>query len=468
MPTPRLLRAASLLCAALLAGSCAKPAADAASGPVPDGVREREIPPVRPCTVERREMVQVLETTSKLESEREVQILAELPGRAVEILVEEGDRVKKGDVLARLDPRDEDLALHDAEVALQEAAENQKLAEYNLQDARDRLAKARIEAEQARRDLERDEELFAGSDLARPLSEQQLEARRLQKDQAEHAVEQARIDLDRKTLGVDQAKTARARAQVTLERARLTRSKKDIVAPFDGVISRRNIRIGDTVGASQAAFVLTDTEHLRAVFSRPQEELRLFAGLRRSDAEAGGTPGGLAITATTEAYPGRIFEGYVERISPTIDPTSSQFRVTARLVEPEGVEHVLLPGMLVRMRIITDRHENALVVPKRALRREGERRYVLVLESDGDTDRVRRVEVEEGFQDEESVELLPREAGALDEGTRLVLVGSRDLVDGDPVRVDVLDPDAGEAAIRIDSRGAVETGADDGADSSGR
>ncbi|HED65623.1 MAG TPA: efflux RND transporter periplasmic adaptor subunit [Planctomycetes bacterium] len=436
--TPRFFRPASglVLFLAAIGPSCAKPAADA-SETIPDGIREREVPPVRPCTVERREMVRVLETTSRLESDSEVQIFSELPGRAVEILVEEGDRVKKGDVLARLDHRDEDLAVADAEVALEEARENAAQTELKIAEARDSLAQRETEALQAERDWKRDEELFSSSDLARPLSQQALEARRLQKEQAEHAVEQARIALERSMLEKEQSATAVSRAQVALDRARLTRRKKDIVAPFDGVISLRNIRIGDSVGTAQAAFVLTDTDHLRALFSRPQEELRLFSDLRPSDGGEG-EDGGLAIQATTEAYPDRSFEGYVERISPTIDATSGQFRVVARLREAEGTDRVLLPGMLVRMKIITARHPDALVIPKRALRREGERRFVLELVDGPDGTIVRRVPVEEGFQDEEYVEVIPVEEGALDAGTRLVLIGSRDLVDGDPVRVDEL------------------------------
>jgi membrane fusion protein (multidrug efflux system) len=255
------------------------------------------------------------------------------------------------------------------------------------------------------------------------------------------------------------AKTAASRQEVALERARLALSYTEITAPFAGVVAERQIRVGDTVGSAEPAYVLTDTDNLRAVFYRPQEELDLFR-TRESD----GTTR-LTLTATAEAYPGETFEGTIERVSPTIDAESGQFRVTARMTPGEGRAR-LLPGMLVRLLIVTDRHADALVVPKRALRREGERRYLLVADRTSGAERtLRRVEVTESFSDEEYVEV--ESEGELGPGTEVVVVGSPDLSPGDPVVADdggalvapeVALPDAGEPA-------ANDTGAD--ADESG-
>jgi membrane-bound ClpP family serine protease len=95
--------------------------------------------------------------------------------------------------------------------------------------------------------------------------------------------------------------------------------------------------------------------------------------------------------------------------------------------------------MLVRLRIVTDRHPEALVVPKRALEREGERRFVLVADPVTETPgqaTVRRVEVAEGFAESESIEIRAREGHRLAAGDRVVVVGGRDLTEGDTVSVD--------------------------------
>ncbi len=386
-------------------------------------------------------MRNILEVTSRLESEREIMLHPELSGTAIEILVEEGDAVGAGQVLARMDRRDEALALRDATVGLQEANDSQTMAGLAVEEAIQQVANLERAAEQAARDYGRDLKLSEGREVESPLSVQALEAKKLDSENAQHAKAQAEIDLRRKRLDLEGSKTRIARAQVAKERAELTLSKKDLRAPFDGVISSRKIREGDSIGPATEAFSLTDTNNLRTVFSRPQEELALFgaAGTQFKDDGGDAGSGRLAITATTEAFPGLEFKGWVERISPTIDADSGQFRVIARIAP--NPEANLLPGMLLRMRIVTERHADALVVPKRAIRREGDRRYVLAVDEGPDPKSLplRRVEVLEGFGNLEMLEVRPLIADELPEGTRIVLVGSRDLKDDGRVRIENLD-----------------------------
>jgi multidrug efflux pump subunit AcrA (membrane-fusion protein) len=86
----------------------------------------------------------------------------------------------------------------------------------------------------------------------------------------------------------------------------------------------------------------------------------------------------------------------------------------------------LLPGMLVRLEIVTDRHTRALVAPKRALRREGDRSTIFVV--DGNV--ARAIAVAEGFSDEQGIEVIPQGDAKLSAGMRVVVVGNRDLEDG--------------------------------------
>ena len=85
----------------------------------------------------------------------------------------------------------------------------------------------------------------------------------------------------------------------------------------------------------------------------------------------------------------------------------------------------LLPGMLVRVEVVVERHPQALVVPKRALRREGEETLVYIMESG----KARRIKVREGFADDEHVEVLPQ-GHEVPAGTRVIVVGNRELEDG--------------------------------------
>lgn len=394
------------------------------------GARKREVPRVQIGIVEQREMVQVLETTSKLESEAEIRVFPRQAGVVTEILAEEGDPVQTGAPLARLDDRDAVLAERDAHVAWQETKNATEQAKLAIEDASANVQRMKLASEQAERDYERDRKLFETGATASALSMKALEASRLARDNALADYSQAEIALRRSRLEATASETATSRAKVAWERAQLALSHTTITAPFDGIVAERMIRVGDAAGTGEPAFVLTDPDNLRAVFFRPQEELGLFTG--RSDGQDK-----LTFTAVAEAYPGRNFSGEIQRISPTIDPDSGQFRVTARLKATTDTDLArLLPGMLVRMRIVTDRHPNALVVPKRATEREGDRNFVRAFTPTGDGQgTVHLVDYKEGYSDDTSVELVLLEPGALAAGASIVVVGRDDLKDGDPVQV---------------------------------
>lgn len=400
------------------------------------GVQQRELATVRVATVGTRDMARTLETTSKLESEREIAIVPRVGGVVLAIHAEEGDVVAQGAELATIDSTEQALAVQDSEVAWSESKNALERLRLAVREAEARGQRTQTALDQAGRDYERNQKLFAGEKVASALSQSALEASKLARDNAQSDRQDAELLLERSKLELEAGETAVERARITLEKARLALTWTHVTAPFAGVVARRSVRVGDAVGASTTVFVLTDIETLRCVFSRPQEELELFARVGQ-----GQTDERLAIEATADAYPGRTFSGWIERVSPTIDAQSGQFRVTGRL---EGVQEGgrvrLLPGMLVRLAIVTERHEDALVVPKRAIEREGERRYVLLVR-DG---KVARVEVEEAFGDDEYIEVAPSGAATLALGEQVIVVGGRDLSEGESVLVDLERTDAAE------------------------
>lgn len=402
------------------------------------GLKKRELPSVRVAPVVVREMARVLETTSKLESEREILVVPRTSGLVLSLAAEEGDIVEQGALLALLDDVEQDLAVKDAEVALQEAENTLEKLRLARREADARVVRLQTAFEQAARDYERNQKLFAGEKVASALSESALEASKLARDNAEADRKDADLARERAELELVAGQNALARARINLDRARVVLTHTRITAPFAGVVAQRNVRVGDSVGPSTTAFVLTDVALLRCVFSRPQEELELFARVGASEDSNGDAK--LSISATADSFPTRTFEGWIERISPTIEAQSGQFRVTGRLeCVQDGGRVRLLPGMLVRLRIVTDRHPEALVVPKRALEREGERRFLLAADRDASTPghaTVRRVEVDEGFAEGEWIEILPRSGQRLAAGDVVVVVGGRDLAEGDAVSVD--------------------------------
>jgi membrane fusion protein (multidrug efflux system) len=423
-PTPR-PSGAALLLAALAA--CA-PAAEEAVSAAPFALQEARAARVRVAPAERRAMERALETTTTVESERSVVVAARTSGPVVELLAEEGDEVEAGAVLARLDPRDAAAALEEARIALREARDNLATQEVAVRDAESGIEKARLQREQARADYERNQQ-------ARIISALEIEKLRVAMETAKQDHDAALLARDRAVIARRVAETAITRSELAVQRAELALSYTEIVAPFDGVVAERSVQVGDQVGPADPTFTVTDLSDLRTVFFRPQRELALFQGSLGGGADAPGGGEAIEVRATTEALPGREFEGRIERLSPSIDAVSGSFRVTVRLAPaPDGTS--LLPGMLLRLRLVTERHLDALTVPKRALRREGETTLLFAVE-DG---RARRVEVAEGFSSDEHVEVTPVR-GALEPGTPVVVVGNRDLEDGQPVEVSA-EPDA--------------------------
>lgn len=446
--------ALSALSIAACALSACSGAANPAETPAP-AVKQREAARVRTAPVERREMVRTISTTTTVQSEREVELMPRSSGMVMSVGAEVGDWVEAGAVLAELDRRETQSAIESARIALREVEDSAKKAQFALSEAQNRVATSKLRWEQATREHDRNEK-------AGMISAQALDNLRVARDTAKSEHDGALLAVERAQSDIEALGTQKAKAQHALDRAMLDDGYMLLTAPFAGIIANRGLKVGDTagrvrnaVGQIAGAFVLTDPRTLHALVYRPQRELPMFLDAQKASRQVGAQDGdgtGLEIRVTAEAVPGRTFRGEIKNVSPTIDPASGSFAVEVALPPTERGEVGLLPGMLVRLEIVTERHPDALVVPKRALRREGGSNFVFTVEGA----RARRVEVDEGFSDDDSVEVLPRDAAQLVLGTRVIVVGNRELEDG----AEVLEEQAAPAAPAEDRAAAGATAAD--------
>lgn len=325
----------------------------------PSGEKGAAAVPVEVAAVARRSVSAFLETNGVLEAENDVNIVARTQGPVVELLVEEGMRVEEGQLLLRIDDTE-----RRAEV---------EIARVELDDA----SRAHARAKAARANEIISEEVY---------------------DQALTALESAKARL--------------AGAQILYDYTR-------VVAPFDGIVVDRFVKLAENLTSNQNLFRITDFDPLLCKIRVPEKEL---SRLRK----------GQSAHINVEAWPEERFEAKVLRISPVVDATTGTIRVTLEV----HAKRKLSPGMFASVYLETDTHENALVMPKSALSLESLSDAVFVVK-EGQAER-RNVEL--GYEERDAIEVV----SGLEEGERVIVVGQDGLTDGTPVEV-LKGPGASEA-----------------------
>jgi RND family efflux transporter MFP subunit len=277
-----------------------------------------------------------------------------------------GSRVRRGELLAEIETPELDQQLSQAIAARQQTAASLDLARSSM---------ARWEALR-KRDA---------------VSQQELDERR-------SAFAQARANL--------------AAADANVERLRQLEGFKRVVAPFAGVITKRNVDIGDLIDTTgKPLFLLSQTDPLRVYVNVPQAYAQLVK------------PGQAATVTQTELH-GRAFHGEVARTAASIDTATRTMQVEVSLRNQDGA---LLPGAFVQVELALP-PSGTVTVPFNALLFRGEGVRVAAVDANGKV-HIRPVQLGRNFG--ESVEILAGLAG----GERLVVNPADSLAEGDQVQV---------------------------------
>jgi membrane fusion protein (multidrug efflux system) len=208
--------------------------------------------------------------------------------------------------------------------------------------------------------------------------------------------------------------------------ARLNLERTKILAPFDGVVVRRHLDVGATVSDGTPMYDLADLDPLYVDVNVPERHV-------------GRLSPGQAVRLTADALDSEV-EAVIERIAPVVDPASGTVKVTVAVERSVA----LRPGAFVQVDIVTQQHEDALIVPRSALVAEGRRWLVYRVDDDGE--RARAVQVEPGFEEGPRVELAAFGGEQrVEAGDRVVVLGASALSDGAPIRIHERDESAGAA-----------------------
>lgn len=280
----------------------------------------------RTAEVERGNIRVAISATGTLSAISTVTVGSQISGQVTDVLVDFNSPVKKGDVLARIDP---------------------KTYEAQIEQGTAQIAAARASLAQAQATLHNAE----------------LDYRRKADLGQQKLVAQSDVDLARAALDQARAQANSAQAQIRQQTAstqttRVNLERTVIRSPVDGVVLTRSIEPGQTVAASlQAPELFTIAEDLR----------KMKIELAVDEADIGQVKVGQTVSFTVDAFPDRQFKGLVEQVRLAATTTNNVVTYPVVVTVDNGDE-ILLPGLTVNAEIEVSKRDNVLKVSNAALR----------------------------------------------------------------------------------------------------
>jgi HlyD family secretion protein len=258
------------------------------------------------------DITQTVTANGQLTPVKNVQVGSQISGTIIEISADFNSKVKKGELIAKIDPATYERNLSQAEAELANATAAQELADLNFK---------------------RGKELFANKLISE-------------------------ADYNRAEVDLHQAQAIVKMRQANVERAKVDLDRTKIFAPIDGVVISRNIEEGQTVAAS----FNTPTLFLIA---NDLAKMQIEAAV--SEADVGGVQEGQQVSFSVDAFPTRSFPGVVKQVR--YQPVTNQNVVTyTSIVGVDNSDLKLRPGMTANASIVVKQKKNALRIPNSALR----------------------------------------------------------------------------------------------------
>jgi HlyD family secretion protein len=343
-------------------------------------------------TVQRGDLLLSVSGSGILEPSENMNIVSKVGGTII-FIIDEGKRVKKGDILAKIDPYDYQLAYSQAQLNYNTAKlryeqaimtlENQKKqSQQDLKNAQVNRDNAYMEYQRLKKQYENSQSLYKIG----AISLDQLESDRNNYEKARNNYEQAELNLETVKLtssskvkqaekDLESAKISLEQAKLNLENARNNLSNTVIKAPFSGIVTNVSAKIGQQVSSNFTLLSLIDIKEVEL-------------NLEIDETEIGKVKLGLPVRVNLDAFPDEEFEGKVIKISPTARLVNNIaiFDVRVNLPNPD---EKLKPGMTADAEIILLERKNVLLIPLRAVKKVGRRNYVEVLNNEGKKDLVR-------------------------------------------------------------------------------
>lgn len=304
--------------------------------------------------VERGSITAAVSATGTLNPVVTVQVGSQVSGQVKEIYVDFNSQVKKGQLIARIDPDSFLLRVNQSLADLEAARATVLTQRANVAALQAEVSRAQVTLADAKRELERNRALAEKNFISTAV---------LDKSQAAFDAAQEQVRIAQAQRAVAEAQVRNVEALVKQREAQLAQARVDlertaIRAPVDGIVVKKSVEIGQTVAASlQAPELFVIAQDLR--------EMQVEASI--DEAEIGRVRVGQAATFTVDSFPGRVFRGQVAQVRKAAQVVQNVVTYTA-VIATSNPDLSLFPGMTANVRIVVDTREGVLKVPNAALR----------------------------------------------------------------------------------------------------
>jgi len=283
-------------------------------------------PEVRTAQISRGDVVKVVQATGTLEAVTTVQVGTQVGGTIQNLYADFNDFVKKGQVIARLDPTIMDTQIEQQKANVTRSQADLERLKVTLTDAQQKLERAKALS---------DKNLLPRTDL-----------------------ETAQVNVESTKAQIKSSEAALVQAQSQLSTAEVNRAHTVIEAPIDGIVIQRAVELGQTVNAGMNAPLLF-------IIAADLTKMQVNANI--DEADVGSMRTGQNVTFRVDAFPTDTFTGSVQQVR--LQPTTVQNVVTYQTVIAVPNQQLKLkPGMTANVQIEISRRSNVLRMPVAATR----------------------------------------------------------------------------------------------------
>ena len=308
----------------------------------------------RTAKIERGALQATVSASGAVNPVTQVSVGTQISGQIKDLLVDFNSEVKRGQLLALIDPETFEYRVRQSQADVDAASAAVLTAQANVAASNAQVSRARVDLTEAQRDLERklllvQREFIAQSEADRSRALVNTSTESLKLAEAQVAVTSAQVKSAQ--ANVAQREAALAQARIDLQRTRIT-------SPEDGIVIKRTIERGQTVAASLQAPELF-------VIARNLRDMQVDASIDESD--IGRIRTGQRASFTVDAFPGQTFDGQVTLVRKAAQNVANVVTYIA-IVSFSNSDGRLLPGMTANVRVVTDARESVLKLPNAALR----------------------------------------------------------------------------------------------------